>query len=307
MSTTDIEILKGVRQGCILSPLLFNLYSESIFQEAVEYLEVGIKVNGKPINNIRYADDTVLLAGNEKDLQCLVDRVSSISQSHGLKININKTKFMIISKQNIENIRIQVEDQNIERVRRFKYLGCWLNDKWDPDEEIKHRIEIARNTFFKMKTLLCNRDLNLTTRWRATKCYVLSTLLYGVEGWTLKARTMSRLDSFEMWLYRRMLKISWTERITNLEVLERMCKDQELLTTIKRRKAAYFGHIFRNNKYSFLQLIVEGKIEGRRGIGRKRFSWLRNLRQWFNIGEASAIIRLAQDREEFQLMVANLR
>lgn len=307
MTTSDIQILKGVRQGCILSPLLFNLYSESIFQEALEDLEVGIRVNGKPINNIRYADDTVLLASDEKELQCLVDRVNNVGLKYGLKINIKKTKFMVITKINIDHVRIRIEDQEIERVRRFKYLGCWLNDEWDPDEEIRSRIEIARSTFFKIKTLLCNRDLSLTTRWRATKCYVLSTLLYGVEGWTLKARTMSRLDSFEMWLYRRILKISWTERVTNDRVLERMDKEQELLTTVKRRKAAYFGHIFRNSKYSFLQLIVEGKIEGRRGVGRKRFSWLRNLRQWFDIREASTIIHLARDREEFQLMVANLR
>ncbi|XP_030764077.1 uncharacterized protein LOC115888472, partial [Sitophilus oryzae] len=113
---SNVEILKLLdEENMNLLLKLFNriyntgeipkLWLQSTF-EALEDLEVGIKVNGKSINNIRYADDTVLLAGNEKDLQCLVDRVSSI---------INKTKFMIVSKQNIENIRIQVEDQNIER------------------------------------------------------------------------------------------------------------------------------------------------------------------------------------------------
>ena len=110
-----------------------------------------------------------------------------------------------------------------------------------------------------------------------------------------------------MWLYRRMLKIPWTERVTNVEVLRRMDKDMELLGIVKRRKAAYFGHVFRGHKYELLRLIIQGKIEGKRGIGRRRMSWMRNLRQWFQINEASTLIRRAQDRETYVQMVANLR
>ena len=136
---------------------------------------------------------------------------------------------------------------------------------------------------------------------------MLPVLLYGVEGWTLGVSMMNKIEAFEMWLYRRMLRISWVDRVSNERVLNIMNKDRELLTTVKRRKAAYFGHILRGDKYSLLQLIVEGKIEGRRGVGRRRMSWLGNLRQWFDVPEAAHLIRLAQDRGEFGRMVADLR
>ena len=82
-----------------------------------------------------------------------------------------------------------------------------------------------------------------------------------------------------MWTYRRLLSIPWTDRVTNEEVLRRMKKQRELLTNIKKRKTAYLGHILRNEKYKILQLILEKKIEGKRGIGRKQMSWTRNIRQ----------------------------
>ncbi|KAG5870728.1 hypothetical protein JTB14_028114 [Gonioctena quinquepunctata] len=106
---------------------------------------------------------------------------SSISNQAGLKINRKKTKFMVISKRNIQNINLYLGTDPLERVFRFKYLGYTINDEWDPDVETKIRIEIARATFIKMRKLLSNRNLSVGIRWRTTKCYVLSTLLYGVK------------------------------------------------------------------------------------------------------------------------------
>ena len=91
-----IEIQRGVRQGCVLSPLLFNLYSEEIFKEALDDIELGVSVNGQRLNNIRYADDTVVFADNIEGLQELMTRVKDTSEKYGLTLNIDKTKFMII-------------------------------------------------------------------------------------------------------------------------------------------------------------------------------------------------------------------
>ncbi|KAK9411278.1 hypothetical protein NXF25_002453 [Crotalus adamanteus] len=94
--SADAEIRRRVRQGCILSPLLFNIHSESIFNEALENIDAGIKVNGVWINNLRYADDTVLLANKHEDLQLLINRVTEISGKYGLKLNTSKTKIMVV-------------------------------------------------------------------------------------------------------------------------------------------------------------------------------------------------------------------
>ena len=93
--TEEIQILRGVRQGCILPPLLFNIYSEGIFREALDECDVGISLNGKRINNIRYADDAVIFADSLEGLQQLRNRVTESSRRNGLDINVNKTKLMI--------------------------------------------------------------------------------------------------------------------------------------------------------------------------------------------------------------------
>ncbi|CAH2237030.1 jg9522 [Pararge aegeria aegeria] len=110
----------------------------------------------------------------------------------------------------------------------------------------------------------------------------MCSLYYGVEAWALTETMPRKLEAFEMWVYRRMLKISWTDRVRNSTVLQRMGKVPEVLLTIKKRKLEYFDHVMRNTKkYELLQLIVQGKVAGRRRPGRRRISWLKNLRQWF--------------------------
>jgi Reverse transcriptase (RNA-dependent DNA polymerase). len=217
--TTETPINRGVRQGCVLSPLLFNDYSESIFQKSLEHANEGIKINGKPLSNIRYADDTAVLADSAEDLQLLLNRLMREENDLGMKINTTKTKVMVISRNPNLQANITIYGKPIEQVARFKYLGCWLTDNLDPDLEIRTRIEMARATFLKMKTLLADRSLRITTRLRFVKCYVYSVLLYGVEAWTMKVSTMNRLEAFEMWIYRRMLRISWVDHVTNFKML----------------------------------------------------------------------------------------
>ena len=304
--TNSVPIRRGVRQGCILSPTLFNMYSEKIFQNALEDIQEGIKVNGRFVNNIRYADDTVIIANSQEGLQNLINAITREGDAFGLKINTEKTKTMVISKNPNMNTNITIYNKRIEQVDKFKYLGCWLTKDLNPETEIRCRIENARSAFLKMKSLLTNPTLSLNIRYRFVKAYIYSILLYGAESWTLGVRSMRRLEAFEMWLMRRMLRISWTEHITNETVLRRMNVDREILGIVKRRKTSYLGHIYRGSRYEFLRLIMEGKVEGRRGPGRRQCSWLRNVRDWTGLN-SQTLLRVAQDRERFANVVANLQ
>jgi len=194
----------------------------------------------------------------------------------------------------------------IERVDKFKYLGTWLCEDWTSDKEVKCRIEQARQAFSKLERVLTCPDFDLDLRLRFVQCYVWSVLLYGVEGWTLKVSAINKLEAFEMWLYRRVLKILWTARMTNEEILRRANRRRKLFETIKKRKTAYLGHIMRNERYQFLQLLIEGKIEGRRGIGRKKMSWLRNIRQWTGLRDIQSLIHTVRNREAMENVIANI-
>uniref|UniRef100_A0A8D8PQH9 Craniofacial development protein 2 n=1 Tax=Cacopsylla melanoneura TaxID=428564 RepID=A0A8D8PQH9_9HEMI len=146
-NTGDIQIMRGVRQGCVLSPVIFNVYSEFIFREALQNTEAGILLNGKKINNIRYADDTVIFSDNLSSLQTLMDNVTKHSRDYGLDINISKTKFMVISKKQNTTGNVTIDGTLLERVKDYTYLGTNLNEDWDHSKEIRIRIEKARAMF----------------------------------------------------------------------------------------------------------------------------------------------------------------
>ena len=199
--TEEFQIKKGVRQGCVLSPSLFNLYTEKIFRE-IEDME-GVNVGGHNINNLRYADDTSLLALEEQKLQNLLTTVNDKGKLYGMEINVKKTKSMVASKkQETPKVSINLDGTAIEQVEKMVYLGSITTEDGKSEVEIKRRIEIARNAFNNMKSVLSSRNISLNTRMRLTKCYVWSTLLYGAETWTITKTLTKRIDAFEMWTYR---------------------------------------------------------------------------------------------------------
>lgn len=116
-----------------------------------------------------------------------------------------------------------------------------------------------------------------------------------------------KIEAFEMWLYRRMLKVSWTAKVTNVDILKIMKKKKEVLATVKRRKIAYFGHLHRHAKYDILKIIIEGKIEGKRGRGRRKMNWLDNIKKWTDIKDAATLARLAKNRMDFAKVVTDAR
>ena len=226
------------------------------------------------------------------------------SEKSGLSLNIKKTCFTIISRENSQG-NLRINGEKVQRVQNYRYLGTIVNDKNDCSQEIKARIGQARSTFNQMRNVLCNRDLSLTLRIRLLKCYVFSVLFYGVEAWTLKQDMINRLKPFEMWTYRRILRVSWMDRVTNHEIMLRIGKDKEIINTVKIRKLQYLGHIMRGERYHLLQEILQGKIEGRRSQGRRRISWLDYLKKWFKCN-SSELFNAARSRDRIAVMIANL-
>ena len=151
-----------------------------------------------------------------------------------------------------------------------------------------------------MAKILTSRNISTELRSRIAKCYIWSTFLYGAETWTLTKVTSDKLEAFEMWLYRRMFRISWKEHKTNGEVLYKMKTKRSLLNTIKKRKCQYFGHIVRGNGVQ--RLLMEGRINGRRGRGRPRTMWTDNIKEWtkYHIMTVSEWHKIENDEDPWQ-------
>jgi hypothetical protein len=301
----EIMIKRGVRQGCVLSPCLFNLYTEMIFRH-IEEME-GVIVGGVSINNLRYADDTVLLAESEESLQDIMNEVNIAGKTFNMKMNAKKTKTMIITKKaDKPKINTSIDGTCIEQVAQFPYLGQKITEDGRCEEEIKRRINIAKTTFSKMTKILTSRKINVETRKRILQCYVWSTLLYGAETWTISENMAKRLSALEMWCYRRMLRISWTEKITNEEVLQKAEIKKRLYTTIQTKKLQYFGHIIRQNGEPLYRTVLEGKVNGTRGRGRPRDKWTSNITKWTGLQYHQAV-GLAQQRKKWRAIASNPR
>ena len=182
--TTDwFQIGKGVCQGCILSPCLFNLYTEYIMGNAgLEEVQAGIKIAGKNINNLRYADDTSLMAESEEELKSLLMKVKEESEKVGLKLNIQKTK--IVASSPITSW--QIDGKTVETVRDFIFLGSKITADGDCSHEIKTCLLLGRKAMSNLDSILKSRDITLPTKVHLVKAMVFPVVTYGCESWTIK-------------------------------------------------------------------------------------------------------------------------
>jgi len=205
-----VQTGRGVQKGCCLSPILFNLYSECLTNEALDG-PGHFNIRGQIIQTVKYADDLVLMAKEETVLQGMIDKLTEIGRCHGMEMNVEKTKVMRISRQP-SPVTIMIDQKQMENVECFKYLGSMLTNDRRCTCEIKPRIAMAKAAFSKKKNLFTS-TLDLNLRKKLVKCYIWSMALYGAESWMLWAADQKHLESFEMWWGRRMEKISWTSHV----------------------------------------------------------------------------------------------
>ena len=261
--TTDwFQIGKGVRQGCILSPCLFNLYAEYIMRKSgLDEAQAGIKIAGRNMNNLRYADDTTLMAESEEEPKSLLMNVKEESEKVGLAQHSENEDHGIQSHHFMGN-----RWGNSGNSVRLYFLGSKITTDGDCSHEIKRCLLLGRKVMTNLDSILNSRDITLPTKVRLVKAMVFPVVMYGCETWTIKKAEHRRIDAFELWCWRRLLRVPWTARRSNQSILKETSPRCALEGLMLKLKLQYFGHLMQRAD-SFEKTPMLGKIEGRRRRG----------------------------------------
>ena len=181
---------KGVRQGCILSPCLFDLYAEYVMRNAeLDEEQAGIKIARRNINNLRYVYDTTLMAESEEELKSLFMKVKEESEKVGLKLNIQKTKIMASG----PITSWQIDGETMETVADFILGGSKITAGGDCSHEIKRRLLLGRKVMTNLESILKSRDITLPIRVHLVEAMVFPVVMYGCESWTIRKLSIEEL------------------------------------------------------------------------------------------------------------------
>ena len=173
----------------------------------LEEAQAGIKIAWRNISNLRYADDTTLMAESEEELKSLLMKVKEESGKVGLKLNIQKTKIMASSL--IPSWPI--DGETVETVANFIFGGSKITADYNCSHEIKRHLLLGRKVMNNLNSILKSRDITLLTKFHLTRAIVFPVVMDGCESWTIKKTEHRRIDAFELWCWRRLLRAPWTE------------------------------------------------------------------------------------------------
>ena len=181
----------------------------------LEEAQAGIKISGRNINNLRYADDITLMA-ESKELKSFLMKVKEESEKVGLKLNIQKTKIM--ASRPITSW--QIDGETVKTVADFIFWDSKITADGDCSNEIKRHLLLGRKVMTNLDSILKSRDITLPTKVRLVKAMVFPVVIYGCESWTIKKAEHQRIDAFELWCWRRLLRVPWTARRFNQSILK---------------------------------------------------------------------------------------
>uniref|UniRef100_A0AC11DQI9 Uncharacterized protein n=1 Tax=Ovis aries TaxID=9940 RepID=A0AC11DQI9_SHEEP len=205
----------------------------------MEETQAGIKIAGKNINNLRYADDTTLMAESEEELKSLLMKVKEETEKVGLKLNIQKTKIMASG----PITSWEIDGETMVTVADFILLGSKITADGDHSHEIKRRLLLGRKVMTNLDSIFKNRDITLPTKVCLVKAMVFPVVMYGCENWTVKKAERRRIDAFELWYWRRLLRVPWTTRRSNQSILKEISPGCSLEGLRLKLKLQYFGHL----------------------------------------------------------------
>ena len=223
--------------------------------------QAGIKIARRNINNLSYADDTTLLTERAEKLKSLLMRVKEESENVGLKLNIQKIKIMASD----PITSWEIDGETGETVSDFIFWGPQITADGDCSHLIKRRLLLGK-VMTNLGSILKSRDITLPTKDCLVKAMVFPVVMYGCESWTVKKVERQRIDTFELWCWRRLLRVPWTARKSNQSILKEISPGISSEGMMLKLKLQYCGHLM-GRVDSLEKTLMLGGIGGRRKRG----------------------------------------
>ena len=325
VESESFEIGVGVRQGCVMSPWLFNIFMDGVMKEVKMRIRnegAGLMKDGIEwkIPACLYADDAVLFAESEEELQRMVSAFDKVCERRKLKVNAKKSKVMVFERREYDmvdfgeryrvsvpgelNCSIVLQGRELEEVREFKYLGSVLSKDGTLEDEIRERTVQGRKAIGELSGVIRGRSMSVGVKKDLRNSIILPTLTYGSEVWKWNAAQQSQIRAVEMTYLRGALGRTRWDRMRNQDVYESFGMSEKAMGVncgvvewVKRSALRWYGHIRRMPEERLAKRVYQSEVRGEVGRGRPPVTWEKKIEEYMRerVAEGVRGIELAKE------------